>query len=195
MPVSPLALPSLYITSFILVVLAFFVIRMLTTRGDGKFNVLKLALQKRQAALYIEANELGYATQYMSPEENQELAQKVMDFYEELTVLERAITESEKLMQEGKVEAACDGLTKCITLAELLDVASQNIKAPTKLLLGGEKAGSELQTERAEPKLKDSPYFRPMWCTQDEYAHPLVVASKGGLADLLDVLRKHSKEN
>jgi hypothetical protein len=193
MPVSPLALPSLYITSFILLVLAFFVIRMITTRGDGKFNVLKLALQKRQAALYIEANELGYATQYMSPEENQELAQKVMDFYDELTVLERAIIESEKLMQDGKVEAACDGLTKCITLAEILDVAAQNIKAPTKLLLESEKSGFESNT--AEPRLKDSPYFRPMWCTQDEYAHPIVVASKGGLADLLDVLRKHSKES
>lgn len=192
MPVSPLATPSLYITLFILFVLTVFIVRMLTTRGDSKFNVLKLALLKRQAALYIEANELGYATEYMSPQENKKLASRVADFFSELTVLDRAQLESERLLSQGKIEAACDGLTKCILLAEILEVEVQNMKDPTRVfLLASEQEGSN--QEKREPLLKDSPYFKPSWCQQDEYAHPIVVASKGGLADLLEVLRKHSK--
>lgn len=192
MPVSPLAAPSLYITLFILFVLTVFVVRMLTTRGDSKFNVLRLALKKRQAALYIEANELGYATEYMSPQENESLATRVADFFSELTVLDRAHQESEKLLSEGKIEAACDGLTKCILLAEILEVEAQNMKDPTRVLLL-ESQQEKSNQEKREPLLKDSPYFRPTWSLQDEYAHPIVVASNGGLADLLEVLRKHSK--
>lgn len=192
MPVSPLAVPSLYITLFILFVLTVFVVRMLTTRGDSKFNVLRLALKKRQAALYVEANELGYATEYMSPEQNNELASRVADFFSELTVLDRAQVEAEKLLAEGKIEAACDGLTKCILLAEILEVEAQNMKDPTRVLLL-ESQQEKSKQEKREPLLKDSPYFRPTWSLQDEYAHPIVVASKGGLADLMEVLRKHSK--
>lgn len=192
MPVSPLAAPSLYITLFILFVLTVVVVRMLTTRGDSKFNVLKLALRKRQSTLYIEANELGYATEYMSTEQNNQLASRVADFFSELTVLDRAQQESEKLLAEGKIEAACDGLTKCILLAEILEVEAQNMKDPTRVLLL-ESQQEKSKQEKREPLLKDSPYFRPTWSLQDEYAHPIVVASKGGLADLLEVLRKHSK--
>ena len=126
MPVSPLALPSLYLTLSTFGLLAAYVGFQIKSKNSGKFDVLKLALQKKLGGLYLQANEIGLASEYL-PEQNERLATHVAAFFEKLMILDRAFEETEKLYRQKQSAAAIDGMTKCLMLSEILEAEAREI--------------------------------------------------------------------
>ncbi|MBK7749018.1 MAG: TPM domain-containing protein [Candidatus Obscuribacter sp.] len=228
---SPLAGSAMIVV--IIVFIAFFTTIFLTINRNrkAKQKVLTNTLEGKLNELYINADQLGQASEYIKPDENKELAYRIGVFFQKLSTLDSAKEEVDKLAKNGKSSANIDGLIKCLQMADALLSESQHLSTQVNAITGGidsqaearalvdkhdkeqkllsaqkqesasdsegENPGHILKVPQGEQAEKmparlfgTSRYYQPSWSTMDEYAHPIVVQSNGGLTNLMFMLNQ-----
>lgn len=228
---SPLAGGAMIVV--IIVFAAFFTAVFYIINGNrkAKQKVLTNTLEGKLNELYINADQLGQASEYIKPDENKELAYRIGVFFQKLSTLDSAKEEVDKLAKNGKNSANIDGLIKCLQMADVLLSESQHLSTQVNAITGGidsqaearalvdkqdreqkllsaqkqesaghsegEKSGHILKVPQGDQAEKmparlfgTSRYYQPSWSTMDEYAHPIVVQSDGGLTNLMFMLNQ-----
>lgn len=210
---SPLAGPALIVVIIIFVSCAITLFWSYKNSRIQKQKVLSKTLESKLNELYITADQLGQASEYVKPEDNKEIAYRIGQYFQRLSTLERAKDEVDKLTSSGKHAASIDGLIKCLQMSDVLLEESKHLNTQVNAITGGIDTQAEgralIEQKEAEAKgqiLKvpeqnsadklpsrlfgSSRYYQPTWSTMDEYAHPIVVQSGGGLTSLMIMLNQ-----
>ncbi len=189
---SPLAGPAFNFALVVFFILLTLVITAIKSQIGAKRRVLKLALKKRSGELFLLANQIGLSSDYLGGQENQELHSNTQEFFAKLSVLDRAMEESEKIRNTA---IAIDAQAKCLKLTDLLMTEAALLSSRINDTTGGidTNLGTALQKEKeiVHSAFAGCTYYRPTWSKEDEYAHPVVVATGGALSDLMEVLNSY----
>lgn len=210
---SPLAGPALIVVIIIFVSCAITLFWTYKNNHIKKQKVLVNTLESKLNELYITADQLGQASEYVKPEDNKEIAYRIGQYFQKLSTLEKAKDEVDKLINNGKGAASIDGLIKCLQMSDVLLEESKHLNTQVNAITGGIDTQAEgralVEQREAEARgqiLKipeqnsadklpsrlfgSSRYYQPTWSTMDEYAHPIVVQSGGGLTNLMIMLNQ-----
>ncbi|MBK8221215.1 MAG: hypothetical protein IPK73_09355 [Candidatus Obscuribacter sp.] len=191
---SPLAGPAFNFALLVFFLLVTVVIIAIKSQVGGKRKILRLAMKKRSGELFLLANQIGLSAEYLAPEENRELHIRTQDFFDKLSVLDRALEESEKIKNTA---IAIDAQAKCLKLTDILLTEAGLLAARLNDTTGGVNTSlsTALQNEKEMVQTTSAfagcTYYRPTWSKEDEYAHPVVIATGGALADLMEVLNSY----
>ncbi|MBI5176245.1 MAG: hypothetical protein SFV17_06240 [Candidatus Obscuribacter sp.] len=189
---SPLAGPALNFALLVFFLLVTIVITAIKSQVGGKRKVLSLAMKKRSGELFFLANQIGLDADYLAGEESRELHNRTQEFFDKLSVLDRAMEESEKIKNTA---IAIDAQAKCLKLTDILLTEAALLASRINDTTGGVNTSlsTALQNERemVHSVFAGCTYYRPTWSKEDEYAHPVVIASAGALADLMEVLNSY----
>lgn len=225
---SPLAGGAFVVVIIIFVAFFTAIFWTINRNRKAKQKVLTSTLEGKLNELYVNADQLGQASEYIKPDENKELAYRIGVFFQKLSTLDSAKDEVDKLAKNGKTSANIDGLIKCLQMADALLSESQHLSTQVNAITGGIDTQAEakaladkqdrqqklLSAQKLEENTESqtghvlkvpqsveaeklpgrmfgtSRYYQPSWSTMDEYAHPIVVQSDGGLTNLMFMLNQ-----
>ncbi|HEY9789752.1 MAG TPA: TPM domain-containing protein [Candidatus Obscuribacterales bacterium] len=183
---------------FIAVIVALYAWAFKSRKQDN--HKLADSFKERAGRLYERADQIGSASEYLSTEKYPELAQRIAQFFNKLTTLEKAVGEVDSLEKRNKVWQVRDGYLKLIRLASLLEPEADGLKTDVYAVTGGVQTVPELpansgqieapveekQRERIPipARFQDQmQYRRPEWTYQPAYYQP--APADGGLTGLM----------
>jgi uncharacterized membrane protein YgcG len=172
---------------------------MAAANSRKKDNIkLAEAFKERVAPLYEKADQIGAASEYLKTEEHPEMAQRVAQFFNKLTTLEKAVSEVASMEKHNQVWQVRDGYLKLMRLVALLEPEADALKTDVNALTGGVETVPELprnaqlepMAARADDQQKvtipdrfrdDMQYRRPEWTYQPAYSAPPVGSGMSSL--------------
>ena len=157
-----------------------------------KKDNIKLAdsFKDRVGPLYEKADQIGAASEYLQDKDHPELAQRVAQFFNKLTTLEKAVNEVAVMEKRNQVWQVRDGYLKLVRLVALLEPEADALKTDVNALTGGVETVPELPRNApiesaaaqsdAQQKVTvperfrdDMQYRRPDWTYQPAYSQPV----------------------
>src|SRR5262249_39456526 len=102
------------------------------------------SFKQRVGPLYEKADQIGSASEYLPNKDQPELAQRVAQFFNKLTTLEKAVSEVASLEKGNQVWQVRDGYLKLIRLVSLLEPEAESLRTDVNAVTGGVQTVPEL---------------------------------------------------